>query len=124
VLYPERPQDDPRFDCTREAHGFPYAATEAVPVELPAGSAVVFNGYLLHRSSNTRSTGLRRALVHHYMSASSLLPWFPPQGEEPTATLDHRDILLVAGVDPYAHKGITDVLRPHLRPDRSGGCVR
>jgi phytanoyl-CoA hydroxylase len=38
-------------------------------------------------------------------------------------TADHRDILLVAGVDPYAFKGTTDVMRPHVRPDREGGCL-
>src|SRR3546814_8206279 len=48
---------------------------EAVPVSLDAGSAVVFDGYLLHRSLLNRSKGTRRALVYHYMSAESLLPW-------------------------------------------------
>jgi len=123
ILYPERPQTDPRFDCTREAHGFPDEA--AVPVELPAGTAVLFNGYLLHRSlPNTVPGGTRRALVNHYMSAESLLPWFPPDPEVPMAGCDHRDILLVAGEDPYAYKGTTDLMRPHVRADGKGGCVR
>lgn len=39
VLYPDREQDDPRFDCTREAYGFRYREEDAVPVELKAGSA-------------------------------------------------------------------------------------
>jgi phytanoyl-CoA hydroxylase len=51
------------------------------------------------------------------MSAESLLPWFPPGEDEPMSTLDHRDILLVAGEDPYAAKGTIDVVRPRLRPD-------
>ena len=35
-----------------------------------------FNGYLLHRSlPNYAPAGFRRALVNHYMSAESLLPW-------------------------------------------------
>jgi ectoine hydroxylase-related dioxygenase (phytanoyl-CoA dioxygenase family) len=123
VLHPVRDQDDPRFDCTQEAHGFTDA--DAVPVEVPAGTAVVFNGYLLHRSlPNTSRAGLRRALVNHYMSAESLLPWFPPGPDTPMGRLDHRDVELVAGTDPYAHAGVEDVMRPHIRPDREGGCVR
>jgi phytanoyl-CoA hydroxylase len=125
VVYPVREQHDPGFDCTDEAYGFGYRESDAVPVEIPAGAAVVFNGYLLHRSlPNTGNHGMRRALVNHYMSAESLLPWFAPTGPEPIAMLDHRDIVLVAGEDPYAFKGTTDVMRPHVRPDREGGCVR
>jgi phytanoyl-CoA hydroxylase len=37
---------------------------------------------------------------------------------------DHRDLVLVAGGDPYAHKGTTEVMRPHVRPDGQGGCAR
>ena len=125
VLYPDREQEDPRFDCTREAYGFHYRERDATPVELSAGDAVVFDGYLLHRSlPNTGLDGMRRALVNHYMSAESLLPWFPPAAREPMATTDHRDVLLVAGEDPYAFKGTADLMRPHVRPDGQGGCIR
>jgi phytanoyl-CoA hydroxylase len=124
VLYPDRPQDDPRFDCTREAYGFRYRAEDAVPVELPAGAALVFDGYLLHRSlPSTGPYGTRRALVNHYMSAESLLPWLPPGPDEAIGVADHRDILLVAGEDPYGFKGIADLMRPHIRPDGLGGCA-
>ena len=76
VIYPARDQDDERFDCTIEAYDFPYTDNDAVPLEIPAGAVVVFNGYLLHRSlPNTGAHGLRQALVNHYMSAESLLPW-------------------------------------------------
>jgi hypothetical protein len=113
VIYPNREHDDPRYDCTLESYGF--AAADAVPVEVPAGAAVVFNGYLLHKSNpNTGRRGLRRALVNHYMSASSLLAW---GGRD-----DYRDIVLVAGTDPYAYKGLADLSRPGVRPDREGGC--
>jgi ectoine hydroxylase-related dioxygenase (phytanoyl-CoA dioxygenase family) len=125
VLYPDREQDDPRFDCTREAYGFRNREEDAVPVELPAGAALVFDGYLLHRSlPNTGRHGMRRALVNHYMSAESLLPWFPPKEREPMATVDHRDVLVVAGEDPYAFRGTVDHMRPHVRPDGEGGCLR
>ena len=125
VLYPDREQDDPRFDCTREAYGFRYRQEDAVPVELKAGSALVFEGYLLHRSMpNSGRHGMRRALVNHYMSAESLLPWFAPQKGEPMGTIDHRDVLLVSGEDPYAFRGTSDIMRPHIRPDGEGGCIR
>jgi phytanoyl-CoA hydroxylase len=57
------------------------------------------------------------------MSAQSLLPWFVPEGVTP-GRADHRDIVLVAGTDPYASKGTADVMRPHIRPDGQGGCLR
>lgn len=124
VLYPDREHDDPRFDCTVEAHDFPHRDDEAVPVEVDAGSAVLFNGYLLHRSlPNTRRRGLRRALVHHAMSAQSLLPWFHRPGVPPART-DHRDVVLVAGRDPYAARGYEDLVAAEVRPDREGGCRR
>ncbi|RSM89791.1 phytanoyl-CoA dioxygenase family protein [Kibdelosporangium aridum] len=122
VLYPVRDQEDVRFDCTKEAYGF--TDDDAIPVELPAGSALIFNGYLLHRSlPNNGRAGMRRALVNHYMSASSLLPWFPPSGDEAMGMLDHRDIELIAGKDPYAYKGTADLMYPHVRPERQGGCT-
>ena len=125
VLYPDRDHHDPRFDCEVEAYDFPYRDEDAVAVEVPAGSVVVFNGYLLHMSlPNSGRHGLRRALVNHYMSAESLLPWFRPPEGTPMGTADHRDVLLVAGEDPYAFKGTADLMRPHIRPDGEGGCLR
>ncbi|MCP3805126.1 phytanoyl-CoA dioxygenase family protein [Allokutzneria sp. A3M-2-11 16] len=126
VLYPDREHDDPRFDCAIEAYDFPYSQNDAVPVELDAGSVVVFNGYLLHLSlPNTRPGGFRRALVNHYMSAESLLPWRGPLPEGVhIGKYDHRDIMLVAGHDPYAYKGTPDIVHPYLRKDRDGGCDR
>lgn len=96
-----------------------------MPVELHAGAALVFDGYLLHKSlPNSGLHGMRRALVTHYMSAESLLPWFRPAEGEPMGSADHRDVLLVAGEDPYAFKGTEDLMRPHIRPDGEGGCIR
>ena len=124
VLYPDREVDDLRFDCNTEAYGYPYTDDEAVPVEVPSGAVLMFNGYLLHRSlPNTGRHGLRRALVNHYMTAQSLLPWREVEGEH-FGEYDFRDVVLVAGADPYAYKGVRDVSRPHTRADRSGGCDR
>ncbi len=123
ILWPQSFHNNRDFDCSWESHSFPYSDSDAVPVEVPAGSVVLFNGYLLHRSlPNRASSGYRRALVNHYMSAESLLPWLWPSEPTGMATHDHRDIILVAGVDPYAYRGISDVMQPHVRPDGKGGC--
>ena len=124
VLYPDREQTDERFDCTDEAFGFPYTDDDALAVEVPAGAALYFNGYLLHRSlENSGKHGYRRALVNHYMSAESLLPWQNSEGRY-FAEYDFRDIVLVAGEDPYAYKGLRDLSVPGSRADKSGGCDR
>jgi hypothetical protein len=39
------------------------------------------------------------------------------------ATTDHRDVVLVAGLDPHAAKGTLDVQRPWLRRERSRGAT-
>ncbi|GAA5012032.1 hypothetical protein GCM10023317_49240 [Actinopolymorpha pittospori] len=115
VLYPDREQDDERFDCAVELYDFPYQDEDAVPVEIPAGAAVIFNGYLLHRSlPNSGRHGFRRALANHYMSAESLLPWRRVPDDVHVAKWDYRDVVLVAGQDPYAYKGTIDV-GPALR---------
>ena len=125
IIYPTHEQTDPRFDCTIEAYDFPFTDSDAVPVEIPSGTALFFNGYLLHRSlQNSGKHGYRRALANHYMSAESLLPWRPPRDGEHMAMADYRDIVMVAGVDPYAYKGVEDIARPYSRPDRDGGCDR
>jgi hypothetical protein len=33
-------------------------------------------------------------------------------------------VVVVAGTDPYAYKGSANVMRPHVRPDGQGGCLR
>src|SRR5215218_9490562 len=125
VLYPTHEQSDPRFDCTVEAYAFPYRDEDALPVEIPTGTALIFSGYLLHRSlENSGRHGYRRALANHYMSAESLLPWRPPREGEHMAIADYRDIVMVAGDDPYAYKGTEDLAKPYSRPDKDGGCDR
>ncbi len=125
VLWPMERQNDNRFDCTDEATGFPYRDEDAVPVEVKAGTILFFNGYLLHRSlPNRAQTGFRRVLVNHYMSAESLLPWRRPEEGTQMAVADYRDVVLVAGHDPYAWKGLEDVARPGVRPSGEGGCSK
>lgn len=113
-LYPQRRHENPdEFDFTPESYGFD--ETLEVPVEAAAGTLVFFNGYLLHRSRKNRGETYRRVLVNHYCNAWSLLPWSIRQGESP-ATADRRCIVPVAGVDPYAWKGVEEPPKNvHLR---------
>lgn len=116
VIYPTLVHEDPRFDVSEEARDFPYDPEGGVPAEIAAGGALFFNGYVLHRSlPNKASSGFRRALVNHYMSAESLLPW--SIGFPPTPRTDFRDVVLVSGDDPYANKGIEDLVFPFVRPE-------
>lgn len=89
---------------------------EPIPVEVKAGDVVFFNGYTLHSSrKNHTADCFRTALVNHYMSAESMLPW--NQDGKLAATEDLRDILMVSGFDPYAWKSTVDVNKPYLRPE-------
>lgn len=93
-----------------------YTAGDLLPVEVKSGSVVFFNGYTLHSSLRNKTADcFRMALVNHYMSAESMLPWDQDGKLEPTE--DMRDIQMVAGVDPYAWKGVTDLNKPYLRPE-------
>lgn len=104
LLYPQEAHNNPdEFDFAPESYGFD--ETQEIPVEVPSGSVVYFNGYLLHRSKRNRSqNSYRRVLVNHYCNAWSRLPWNVKPGDNP-AVADNRQIVPVAGIDPYASKG-------------------
>lgn len=94
----------------------PYTDKQAIPVEVKKGSAVFFNGYLFHSSlRNKTKDKFRTALVSHYMSAESMLPW--NWDGRIDLKEDMRDIIMVAGDDPYKHKGISNLTYPYLRPE-------
>jgi ectoine hydroxylase-related dioxygenase (phytanoyl-CoA dioxygenase family) len=115
VLYPMAPHGDPRFDIADEVSGHAYDREGGTPVEVKAGGVAFFNGYVLHRSLPNRAAGgFRRALVTHYMSAESLLPWTLGA---PKARADVRDIVMIAGADPYAWRGLEEVTAPYVRPE-------
>ncbi len=114
ILWPMHPHNDPTLDRAEVAYGFPQAENDAAVVELPAGSAVVFDGYTLHGSFPNRTPDrFRRSIQFVYMRAESLLPW-DQVGRAPTGE-DYRDIIMVAGTDPYAHKGIADLGHAYMR---------
>ncbi|RFM34692.1 phytanoyl-CoA dioxygenase family protein [Chitinophaga silvisoli] len=92
-------------------------AGEAIPVQVKSGSVVFFHGYTLHSSLRNKTTNcFRTALVNHYMSAESMLPWDQDGNLPPTEDL--RDIVMVAGDDPYSWKGTVDATKPYLRPEK------
>jgi ectoine hydroxylase-related dioxygenase (phytanoyl-CoA dioxygenase family) len=118
VLYRMRQHGDDRFDGAAEAYDFPHSEADAIPVEVQRGDVVFFHGYTLHRSLPNRApSGYRRALVNHYMRAESLLPW--NIGKPEGGRTDYRDIVMVAGTDPYAYKGTEEIVEPFLRLDRT-----
>lgn len=109
-LFPTRPHGEPdEYDSSDQAYGFD--ESDGIPVEVPAGSVVFFNGYLLHKSLKNRTAGFRRALVNHYLNAWSLLPW-QADGSHVSGfaipTLDNRAVVPL-GHDPYAWKGLAPV---------------
>ncbi len=97
VLYPDRDHDDPRFGCEVEAYDCD-RDEDAVTVEVAAGSAVLFNGSCCTgRCPTPAATGC---------AAPTTATWC--RSPAPTRT----------------PKGVVDVIRPHVRPDRQGGCLR
>lgn len=117
-LYPQKPHQEEGWDASEVSYGFDDSAK--VPVEVPAGSVVFFNGHLLHCSHRNVSDIYRRVLVSHYMNAYSLLPWEHIGDGKMTGSVakaDARRVIPVAGYDPYAWKGYEkDMKDCHLRP--------
>jgi ectoine hydroxylase-related dioxygenase (phytanoyl-CoA dioxygenase family) len=121
ILWPMDENHDARISGpSRSTYGHPYREEDAAPVEMKAGSAVFFNGYLMHRSfDNFSANRFRRALVMHTMRAESLLPCNFGGRIEPTD--DMRDIVMICGKDPYAYKGLEDLMVPFLRGESPEG---
>ena len=92
-----------------------YRADQIIPVEVKSGSVVFFNGHTLHSSRRNKTVdSFRMALVNHYMSAESMLPW-DQDGKLPL-TEDLRDIVMVAGQDPYAGERSSKSTNPICGP--------
>nr|WP_136249580.1 phytanoyl-CoA dioxygenase family protein [Ningiella ruwaisensis] len=108
--------DNTHFADTEVADITPFEQKDFVKVEIKKGAIVYFNGYLLHMSLQNQShSSFRRALVFHYSSAETMLPW-NLDGRIPN-TQDNRDIFMVTGVDPYAYKGTCELAKPFIRAD-------
>lgn len=114
ILWPMRRHHNPDLDRAEEAYGFPQDPGSAVDIELSAGSAVFFDGYLLHSSHPNRNTqGFRRSLLYVYCSAHSTMAFDPTHYQ--TTAKDYRDIVMVSGIDPYAWKGTERLGKPMVR---------
>jgi ectoine hydroxylase-related dioxygenase (phytanoyl-CoA dioxygenase family) len=121
VLWPLRRHNNPELDRAEEAHGFPDPVESAVTIALAPGSVVFFNGYLLHGSFPNRSDPnggvgrFRRSLLFVYANAATPMAWHPTDVSKASALYDYRDIVMVAGEDPYAWKGTPDIGRAYVR---------
>ena len=106
-LFPIRSHDQHgEFEYDDVSFGFD--ASEEVPVELKAGDALFFNGYLVHRSAKNRSQGTRRVLTNHYLNAWSRMP-MEVASHEVAAMADDRSVVPVSGIDrDAAEKGYDD----------------
>ena len=111
--------DDERFDCADEAFGFPYTDDDAVPVEVTAGAARVLQRLpaapLAAEHDDERLPPRARQPLHERRVAAA---WN-------YAREDFRDVVLVAGRDPYAYKGVERLASPQVRPEgvSLGGCA-
>ncbi len=115
-MHPRVPNTSNEYADTDTIDVTNYAKDEVIPVEVKKGGVVFFNGYVLHSSlRNKTEDNFRSALVNHYMSAESMLPW--DQDGKLQAMADMRDIIMVAGDDPYHYKPIVDLNKPYLRPE-------
>ena len=123
ILWPTRENTDPdHFNRgVYETYDFPYTDDDAAYLEIAAGSAIFFNGYLLHGSAPYQAkTGSRRAIAFGYMSAESWFPWDWNGLLEKTH--DNRDIIMVCGADPYAYKGTQDLTYAWVDPRHEAGA--
>ena len=67
---------------------------------------------------------LHRPVLEWYAEHARDLPWRRPEEGTPIALADYRDVVLVAGRDPYGWKGLEDVAVPGVRPSGEGGCSK
>jgi hypothetical protein len=98
----------------------------SVPVDMPAGSVLFINGYCLQRMMPTMSESTHRRLLRvHFCSAETTVAWnavananelFAHHLESlpPSELLDVRDIMMVAGNDPYEYKGHRNIFPTEL----------
>ena len=100
TLWPHATDGDGGLSAT----GYPFREELAVPLEVDAGTGIMFDGHLLHRSAtNRRTTGLRRALIGHFAASGTPSPW---DGDNRFMPLhDGGSIEIVTGGTPYAHRG-------------------
>ena len=115
ILWPLRQHANPEYDFAPESYRLPLSRRGRDSGRGGAGSIVFFHGYLLHKSlKNRRTAGFRRALVNHYMSAESLLPWWQPGGPAPADPRQsrHRPGRGLRSLCLEGHRGTEQALCP------------
>ena len=117
-----RPARRRRFDCSDKRYGFPYNEEDAVPVNVKRAALSSSTAICCIARCPTMPHGYRRALVNHYMSAELCCRGTDWKKGRRVAHADYRDIIMIAGKDPYAWKGIEDISKPSVRPSGEGGC--
>jgi ectoine hydroxylase-related dioxygenase (phytanoyl-CoA dioxygenase family) len=125
IMYPTRPHNNnEEYEYDDTCYGFDEKLGK--PIEMKAGDALFFNGYLLHKSLKNRSTRYRKVLTNHYMTATTLFPYTLKCkcGQlHYIADTDCRNVLLVSGSDPYVAKGYVQETITHLRVLNDDGVV-
>ncbi len=100
MLWPHTALPDGGF----RAHGFPFDEDQPVVLNVDAGTAILFDGHLLHRSAlNRRKSGFRRALIGHFSVEGTPSQWDGDNQVLPLGT--GGQIEIVTGAAPYAHRG-------------------
>ncbi|MBR52608.1 phytanoyl-CoA dioxygenase [Candidatus Poribacteria bacterium] len=97
IIYKREAHNLPDVDSMPIARGFD--DSNAIPIEMTAGSVLFFSGYLLHNSRKNYSKQNRPALTIHYCSSNTMLPW---------GVNNYRGVTPIKGEDPYQSEGYTD----------------
>lgn len=88
---------------------------QMIPIEIKAGSVLFYHGYTIHGSQPNKTMYCNRIVLQcHYMNANAELPWSVGARDLPAA--DMRDIVMIAGVDPYQWKGANNICCPRFEP--------
>ncbi len=89
----------------------------------PRGDVTTALAVLRQRFGDRVQTGEAMRRQHGHT-----LTWIvnqPPDGVVwPLSTEEVRDIVMIAGQDPYSWKGIDDMAKPFVRPSGEGGCSK
>ena len=108
TIWDRHDHNKPDIDSHKEAQGFD--DSRAIPVELEAGSALFFSGYLLHSARKNTTNAYRPTFTLHYTSSTTLLTW---RGER-----NYRGVVPIKGIDPYADEGyVTPSPWVHIEKD-------
>lgn len=103
-MFPTRKNSDD-YNCDDlHLESFGFEENKIEQVELKPGSAIIWNGYTLHKSTLNSTNKDRTSLIGHFCNSWSILPWKIQPGSHSWA--DDRNVDIICGADPYFWKGI------------------